>query len=227
MIAIVQARFSSARLPGKVLRPMAGKPLLTWLIARLRAARRVTRIILATSTDETDDAIAAYAEWEGVDCYRGSLSDVAGRLNAAAEWANAEAFVRINGDSPLMVPAVIDDIIALFHCVRLDIATNVQVRTFPKGLSAEVISVASLRRARTMMQAGEQEHVTGFFYRCPAQFRILNLTSGHDWGSVQLSVDTAEDFALIERILQCSPDKNASVAELVKMRERCQGDVVA
>jgi spore coat polysaccharide biosynthesis protein SpsF (cytidylyltransferase family) len=227
MIAVVQARFTSARLPGKVLRAMAGKPLLGWLIERLRAARRVTRIVVATSTEESDDAIAGYARQEDVDCYRGSLSEVASRLTAAAERANAEAFVRVNGDSPLVAPAVVDDIIALFQCAQPDLATNVQLRTFPKGFSVEAISVASLRRARTMMRPGEQEHVTGVFYRCPEQFRIVNLTSGNDWGAVQLSVDTAEDFWLVERMLANGPDRNASVSELVKLRERCLADVVA
>jgi len=226
MIAIIQARFSSARLPGKVLRPMAGKPLLGWLIERLRAARRVTGIVLATSAEDSDDAIAAYAGQEGIDCYRGSLTDVAGRLTSAAERASAEWFVRVSGDSPLVVPTVIDDVIALFQYARPDLATNVQLRTFPKGFSVEAISVASLQRARVMMRPGEHEHVTGVFYRCPEQFRIVNVTSGSDWGSVQLSVDTAEDFSLIERMLSSGLDKNVSVSELVKLRERCLADVV-
>jgi spore coat polysaccharide biosynthesis protein SpsF len=223
MLIIIQARFSSARLPGKVLRPMAGKPMLGWVIDRLRAARCVTRIVVATSVDKSDDPVAAYSRQEGVDCFRGSLHDVADRLAAAATWAKSEAFVRVSGDSPLMLPKIIDEVIGAFEDARPDLATNVQLRTFPKGLSAEAISLGGLRRARALMQAGEEEHVTGVFYRCPQQFRIVNLTSGHAWGSVQLSVDTADDFSLVERMLMRSADTGhrTSVAELIDLHERC------
>jgi spore coat polysaccharide biosynthesis protein SpsF len=223
MLVLVQARFSSARLPGKVLRPLAGRPMLGWVVDRLRAAQRVTRIVVATSIEASDDPVAAYSGQNGVACFRGSLNDVAGRLTAAADWAKADAFVRVSGDSPLMLPSVVDAVIEAFDNAAPDLATNVQRRTFPKGLSVEAISLAALRRARASMQPGEEEHVTGPFYRSPEQFRIVNLTSGHDWGAVQLSVDTTEDFALVERMLTRGADVGpcASVADLIELRERC------
>jgi spore coat polysaccharide biosynthesis protein SpsF len=223
MLVVIQARFSSARLPGKVLRPLAGKPMLGWVIDRLRAAQRVTRIVVATSTEASDDPVAAYCGQEGVDCFRGSLHDVAGRLAAAADWANAEAFVRVSGDSPLMLPSIVDAVIEAFDNAKPDLATNVQRRTFPKGLSAEAVALAGLRRARALLQPGEEEHVTGPFYRCPEQFRIVNLISGHDWGALQLSVDTADDFALVERMLMRDAHFGplTSVADLIDLRERC------
>ena len=93
------------------------------------------------------------------------------------------------------------EIIALFEIVRVDLATNVQIRTFPKGTSVEAVSVTALRRARSMMQPGEAEHVTPVFYRRPQDFRIVNLTSGGDFANMQMSVDTEADFALAERMI--------------------------
>jgi spore coat polysaccharide biosynthesis protein SpsF (cytidylyltransferase family) len=223
MLAFIQARSSSNRLPGKVLRPIAGRPMLGWVIERVRSARLVTDVRVATSVERSDDVVAAHCQQQGVGCFRGSLNDVAGRLMAAAEQAKVSAFVRVSGDSPLMVPGLVDDVIALFQSAGPDLATNVRVRTFPKGLSVEVIALDALRRAHALMRPGEEEHVTGPFYRCPEQFRIADLTSGHDWGAVQLSVDTEEDFVLIERILQNQPSApwRASVADLIDLRQRC------
>src|SRR5262245_47799473 len=223
MLVVIQARFSSARLPGKVLRPLAGKPMLGWVIDRLRAAQCVTRIVVATSAEASDDAVAAYCGQQGIDCFRGSLHDVAARLAAATDWAKAEAFMRVSGDSPLMLPAVVDAVIEAFDYARPDLATNVHRRTFPKGLSAEAITLAGLRRARALMQPGEEEHVTGPFYRCPEQFRIVNLISGHDWGALQLSVDTADDFALVERMLMrdAHVGPSTTVTDLIDLRQRC------
>ena len=139
MLVIIQARLSSVRLPGKVLRPLAGRPMLAQLVDRLKMAKRVGAIIVATSTETDDDAIARFCADMGVRCFRGPVADVAERLTEAAEDAGAEAFVRINGDSPLMCPAIVDAVIELYEAQDVDLATNVQTRTFPRGLSVEVI----------------------------------------------------------------------------------------
>lgn len=223
MLAVIQARFSSARLPGKVLRPLAGRPLLARLIERLKLAKHVNEIVVATSTAKDDDTIAALCADMGVQCRRGPLDDVAERLARAAEDARAEAFVRINGDSPLVSPNVVDAVIALYGKQDVDLATNVATRTFPKGLSAEVIRVAALRRAQKMMRPGEAEHVTAVFYRCPSDFRIANLASGHDWGAIQMSVDTQDDLTLTEKMFREMGSSTGvlAVGDLVALRERC------
>ena len=173
MLVLIQARFSSARLPGKVLRPLAGRPMLALLLERLRLAKRAGEIIVATSTAPMTMRSRRFCDGIGVKCFRGPLDDMAERLVQAAEGAGAEAFVRINGDSPLMSPAVVDAVIELYETQDVDLATNVQTRSFPKGQSVEVIRVEALRRAQTMMQAGEAEHVTPAFYRRAADFRIV------------------------------------------------------
>lgn len=229
MLAVIQARFSSARLPGKVVRPLAGRPMLAHLIDRLKMANRVDDIVVATSTGTDDDAIAGLCGEMGIRCFRGPLDDVAERLARAAEERGATAFVRISGDSPLMCPGVIDAVIGLYEAQDVDLATNVQARTFPKGLSVEVIRVDALRRAQKMMRPGEAEHVTPPFYRHASEFRVVNLASGHDWGTIQMSVDTPEDFALTEKVLQDMGTSTAvlDVDGLIALRERCLGKVSA
>jgi spore coat polysaccharide biosynthesis protein SpsF len=144
-------------------------------------------------------------------------------LLATTEWARVDAFVRICGDSPFVDPIVVDKVIELFDVADVDLATNILVRTFPKGLSVEAIHVSALRRAQALMTDAEREHVTPAFYRCPQSFRIVGLTSGHDWGAIQMSIDTADDFLLAERMmaaLERSFDRIA-LTELVQLRQRC------
>jgi spore coat polysaccharide biosynthesis protein SpsF len=229
VLAVIQARFSSTRLPGKVLRPLAGRPMLAHLIDRLKMAKRVDDIVVATSTGSDDDAVAGLCDGMGVRCFRGPLDDVAGRLAQAAGEAGAGAFVRVSGDSPLMCPGIVDAVIALYEAGDVDLVTNVQVRTFPKGLSVEAIRIDALRRAQKMMRPGDAEHVTPPFYRHPDEFRIVNLASGHDWGAVQMSVDTVEDFVLTEKMFQEMGASTAvlDVGDLIALRERCMGKVSA
>lgn len=203
--------------------------MLEWLVERLKLAKRASAVVVATSTEKNDDAIAQFCANSGIGCFRGPLADVTERLAAAAEWAGAEAFVRVSGDSPLMVPAIVDDVIALYQAHDVDLATNVQERTFPKGLSAEAIRVDALRRAQKSMQPGEAEHVTQAFYRHAPEFRIINLSSGHEWGEIQMSVDTAEDFSLMEKMfaVMASSNETLTVEGLIALRKRCSARVTA
>lgn len=203
--------------------PMAGQPMLGWLLRRLKASNRVTRLLVATSDRSDDDAVSQYCAGAGVECVRGSLDDVTGRMLAAARSVNARSFVRISGDSPLMDPGLVSAVINLFESEASDLATNVYPRSFPKGFSVEAMRVEALERTRSMLQRGEEEHVTQVFYRCPSSFRIANVASGHDWGGINLSVDTPEDFALTERIIELAGETldRCGVAELLALRTRC------
>jgi spore coat polysaccharide biosynthesis protein SpsF len=203
VVAVVQARMSSARLPGKVLREVRGRPLLAYLIDRLRRCNVLDGVVIATSTGRDDDPIAAFARTNLIDCHRGSLDDVAFRLLSAARAAGADALVRISGDSPLIDPAIVDRAVDIYRRERPDLATNVQRRTFPKGQSVEVIAMAALERAhRAMTSAAEREHVTLLFYAHPERFRIAAFESGIARGDLQLSVDTEEDFARFAAIIE-------------------------
>lgn len=214
---------SSSRLPGKVMRRLDGEPMLGALINRLAQARSISSIVIATSDGMDDDAITDFCRTTRTACFRGPLDNVAMRLADAAQDAGATAFARVSGDSPFMDPDLVDAVVALFERQEVDLATNVQVRTFPKGQSVEVVRVDALRRAQGMMAPGEAEHVTPVFYRRPHDFRIANLTSGHDWGAIQMSVDTPEDLMLAERMtaaVRREPGRY-DVARLVALRARC------
>jgi spore coat polysaccharide biosynthesis protein SpsF len=200
--AVIQARFSSQRLPGKVLRPLCGKPLLAHLVGRLQRSAVLDVIAVATSTEPSDDAVAAFCADSGISCQRGSLDDVLGRIQAAAHALQLDGIVRVSGDSPLLDPGLVRQAVKLFRRGGWDLVTNVQVRSFPKGQSVEIIAAAALEEvAAKAKAAAEREHVTPYLYAHPNLFRIRNLVARVARPTLQLSVDTAEDFTRIEAIL--------------------------
>ncbi len=200
--AVIQARTSSRRLRGKVLRPLCGRPMIAYLVERLAQAAGLDGIVLATSTEADDDALAALAEGLGIACHRGPLDDVGGRMLAAARGQKFAALVRVNGDSPLLDPALVSKGIALFRKEDAELVTNVHPRSFPKGQSVEVIATAALEAAMAeAREPAEREHVTPFLYAHPERFRIVNFAAARPRTELQLSVDTEEDFARIAAML--------------------------
>jgi spore coat polysaccharide biosynthesis protein SpsF len=141
ILAVLQARMSSTRLPGKVMAEVAGAPMILRQIERLSRARRLDRIVVATSTDRSDDSLAAWLTLHGVPVHRGSLDDVLARYEGALEaFGPAEVLVRLTGDCPLTDPEVIDATIDLLIDKGLDYAANTPARrTYPKGLDVEVM----------------------------------------------------------------------------------------
>lgn len=193
---------SSARLPGKVLRPVHGIPLLGHLMDRLQHCTGLDGMIIATSTEPADDAIADYASGRGIPCSRGSLQDVAARVIEGARQFGIEHLVRISGDSPMLDPAIVTQVLAVYRQERPDLATNVQQRTFPKGQSVEILGREMLATAwRDGMNAADREHVTPWFYRHPETYTIRNIAWPGLRGDVQLSVDTEQDLVRFEQIL--------------------------
>lgn len=202
MLAIVQSRLSSVRLPGKVLMPVYGKPILAYLIERLRRSKKLDQIVVATSTGADDDPIEEFCQQQQIRCQRGSLNDVLGRLLQTAIREERDAFVRINGDSPLMDPCIIDRVVTEFELCSADLATNVFPRSFPKGQSVEVVSTAALCSVATQpLTPEDREHVTRYFYSRPDQFRIRNVANDLDLSNMQMSIDTPEDLALFQRVV--------------------------
>jgi len=199
--ALVQARMSSSRLPGKVLRPLAGRPLLSYLLERLVRCESLQRVVVATSADASDDPIADFCASQEVECHRGSLDDVAWRFLESADAAGLDTFVRVNGDSPLLDQRLVDHGVELFLREHCDLATNLLPRSFPEGQSVEVISVAALRRAHADMDPADREHVTTLFYREAALFEIRTFSAPEDWSAVRLVVDTEDDAQTMERLL--------------------------
>lgn len=202
---VVAARMNSQRLPGKPLRMMAGKPMLQWIADRLSAIEGTGGVVIATSDQAHDDPIATWCREQKLRCFRGPLDDVAARLIGAARAEGADAFVRISGDSPLMDPALVDRALRLYTPAGVDLVTNVQVRSFPKGFSVEVIRIAALERMLASHgRDDDREHVTTVLYRNLQELRAVGFTSGEPFGEVQLSVDTDDDFRKAEWVLQRS-----------------------
>jgi spore coat polysaccharide biosynthesis protein SpsF (cytidylyltransferase family) len=193
---------TSARLPGKSLRPLCGKPLLQYVLERLRRLDCVAEIVVATSTDRSDGPIAAFCEQFGCACFRGPLENVAERFVQTATAHGFSAFVRVNGDSPLLDQCLVGRGVALFAKENADLVTNVFPRTFPAGMSVEVIGVETLRRTLSLLAAADdREHVTPYFYGHADRFRIVNFARDAPRRDVHFAVDTQGQFDHVERIV--------------------------
>jgi len=226
--AVIQARFSSQRLPGKVLRPLCGKPLLAHLIDRLRRSAVLDIIGVATSTEPSDDAVAQFCAEAEIACHRSALDSVLGRIRGAAQQFQLDGILQLSGDSPLLDPALVRQAVKLFRRGGWDLVTNVQIRSFPDGQSVEILSADGLARVAKKARAGtERGHVTSYLYAHPQEFRIRNLVARVPRPTLRLSVDTAEDFASIEAILTAAGaradrldlDEVAELADLLAPEE--------
>jgi spore coat polysaccharide biosynthesis protein SpsF len=206
--AVVQARMGSTRLPGKVLRPVLGRPLLDYLIQRLRRASRVDEVVVATSTQTADDAIFDYCRQSATTCVRGDEQDVLARYHLAAHTLAADVVVRLTADCPLLDPVVLDRVIERFLVGDVDYVSNVLVRSYPRGLDTEVFSVAALDAAHVEARdPAEREHVTPFIWLRPDRFRLANVAHELDLSAHRWTVDTEEDFELIRRMLEALRDQ--------------------
>lgn len=200
---VLQARMSSSRVPGKMMREAAGRPLIEHVVARFSQAGPLGRVWLATSEESADDPLARCGTRLAMPVYRGSLHDVAARLLGLARQEGFRALVRISADSPFMDVGVVREVLELFSA-DVDLATNVGKRTFPKGQSVEVIRVSCLAAAHAGMTADDREHVTPFFYRNPGRIRMVNLESGGSHGEARMVVDTEEDWRRFQRVAETS-----------------------
>jgi spore coat polysaccharide biosynthesis protein SpsF len=219
--ALVQARLSSSRLPGKVLRPLAGRPLIDWLLERLDHADGVDALAVATSDQASDDPLVAHCESLGVTCLRGPLDDVATRMVAAADALELEAFVRVNADSPVLDPALVQRAVARFREGDCDLVSNAHPeRTCPKGQSVEVVRVDALRRILPELDADEREHVTLGLYRRAGELAIASLACDPPTRDVALTVDDADDAVAIGALLAGleRPHWTYGWAELAELR---------
>lgn len=203
-VAIVQARTGSTRLPGKVLLPLLGEPMLTRVMRRAARADTLDAVVVATTTDPSDDPIVALAERNDWPVARGSIDDLLDRYVRAARRFEADVIVRITSDCPLVDPGVINATVDAYHAGDFDYTSNaLEPRTFPRGLDVEVVSRFALERAWEQDDdPAWREHATPFIYRHPERFRIGRVTSPDDHSEQRWSVDTAEDYELVRRIYE-------------------------
>lgn len=220
LTAIVQARMGSRRLPGKVLQLIHGRPMLQYLLERLEHSDCIERIIIATSVNASDDAIADFCRARNVACMRGDEHDVASRFRAVAESLGLEYFVRVNGDSPLLDTAIVTRCLQCFQEGVFDLVTNIMPRTFPPGQSVEIIRSSAFETAcDRMIQSDEREHVTLHFYRHNDQFRIANVFAEDACKGIHLAVDSAEDGEIIRRMIAAMDREHwtYTLAELIAL----------
>jgi len=196
-VAIVQARATSSRYPGKVLADLGGEPLLTWVLRRAQASS-VDDVVVATTVNVDDDPVVAIAEREGARWFRGGEHDVLGRYVRAAKEARADAIVRLTADCPMLDAEVVDEVIAALwgSGESVDYAANVIERTFPQGLDAEGLFLDVLLRVDRMGRSPEsREHVTWFIREeRPDLFELRSVTADADDSDLQWSVDRPEDL---------------------------------
>lgn len=199
--AILQARSSSSRLPGKVLKPLLGEPMLARQIERILRCQRLDGLLIATSDASDDDAIAALAARLQLPCFRGSLNDVLSRYAQAAAGLDAEQIVRLTGDCPLTDPTIIDAVIDQHLREGNDYTSNCAPATLPDGLDVEVVRKAVLLAADAQaIKPSEREHVTLYVRNHAEQFKLGNYHHQPDLSGLRWTVDEPEDFAFVSAV---------------------------
>lgn len=203
VVAIIQARMGSTRLSGKVLRSLAGKPMLEQQLERVRGAKSIDAFVVATTEKSEDDPIVDIAKRAGMSCFRGDEKDVLDRYYRVAKETGADVVVRITGDCPLHDPRVIDLVVKRFEDGQVDY--TITPANFPEGLDTEVFSFTALEAAwKEARLPSEREHVTPFICNHPDRFVIDKpwTIGNNDHSSLHWSVDTEQDFAFAEKIYQ-------------------------
>ncbi|MBV7298621.1 cytidylyltransferase domain-containing protein [Enterovibrio paralichthyis] len=201
VVAILQARASSTRLPGKVMLPLLDKPMLERQIERVLRSSTLNTLIIATSENASDDAVAALAKGLGLPCYRGSLDDVLDRFYQAALTVKPSHVVRLTGDCPLADPDVIDRVVQHHLESGADYTSNVCPPTYPDGLDVEVMTFSSLESAwRNAQLPSEREHVTSYIRKPEAGYKLENVEGEQDLSHCRWTVDEQEDFDFVSEV---------------------------
>lgn len=208
MLGVIQARMSSNRFRGKMLTDLEGVTILERVVRQLNKAKNITKVVVGTSVEESDNEIQAFCISKGISYYRGPLEDVALRFIEILKKKKSDAFVRISGDSPAIDPQIIDHAIDTYRNGNFDLVTNVFPRTFPMGQSVEVLSSQKyLDTYECFTEDYHFEHVTKYYYENQGKFRIKNLESPVNYASVNLCVDTPGDLNMMANILKfCKND---------------------
>ena len=204
ILAILQARMSSSRLPRKVLKPILGKPMLAHQIERVLGSKLIDKLVVATSTDAMDDPIGSLCRQMDVDCYRGSLDNVLDRFYQCAKQFEPDTVVRLTGDCPLADPEIIDHTISYFLKNGFDYASNCgKETTFPDGLDLEVFIFEALETSWNKARLpSEKEHVTPYINQHPEIFNLGFYKGVEDLSALRWTVDEPRDFEFVTRVYE-------------------------
>lgn len=211
VVATIEARMTSSRLPGKVLLPAFGRPMLQHLVERLRAVPSLDEIVLATTTNATDDVLEKFAETQGISVFRGSEDDVMTRVIGAAESADADVVVEITGDCPIIDPDIVEQTICMFLHHDADYVSNADIRSYPDGMDTQVFWLKTLKRSAAMTDdLLDHEHVTLHIRNHPEIFRKLHLVAPPSlwWPELGLTLDEEADYRLLCKIIETLAPNN-------------------
>ena len=210
--AFVQARMSSRRFPGKILAPFAGKPIIFCVIERLAVVIPRNKLVVLSSTDQSDDPLVSYVEQLDVPVFRGPLEDVFKRFQLCLQDYPCDFFVRVCADSPLLDPSILREMMSFEKEQKLDLITNVFPRTFPKGLSLEILKSETFSQLATRdLTPAQREHVTKVYYDDSEAFNIFNFKSSRkDRSNMNYSVDTIEDLHYLQDLVESNPSHFSS-----------------
>lgn len=223
IVAIIQARMGSTRLPGKILKEVNGRPLLSYQLERLSLSKYINQIVIATTIKEQDDIIEEFCINQTVPVYRGPESDVLARYYEAALKFKPEIIVRITSDCPIIDSQVVDRTIQHFIEHDFDYVSNTVERTYPRGMDTEVFSFEALQKAyQESFLNRDREHVTAYFYSNPEKFNIGSVRNETDYSKYRWTVDTVEDFELIRLIIEKLYNENPyfSMNEVINLMEQ-------
>lgn len=201
LIIIIQSRMTSQRYPGKMLAPFLGKPVLAHVVQRLKKTLINPLIVLATSKEIADDPLAIYGQHLGLKVVRGSRNDVMKRFVLSLNKYECDAFFRVCGDSPLLLSFLFDKAVSIYKSSSYDIVTNVHPRTFPIGMSVELVKTKTFIEAeKKIIDNKDREHITKYFYNHPNNFKIYNIESFKNINSnLKLAVDEPKDIQKLEQ----------------------------
>jgi len=205
IIATIEARMTSSRLPGKVLLHAAGKPMLEHLINRLRSVPSIDDIVLATTVNDIDNELELFSRKIGINCYRGSEDDVMNRVIGAADSVGADVVVEITGDCPIIDPQIVEQTIRMFKFNQADYVGNAHVRSYPDGMDTQVFGLNTLKRSAALTDdVLDHEHVTLHIRKNPSIFSHVHLVAPPElhWPELGLTLDEVSDFELIKKIIE-------------------------
>lgn len=227
IIAIIQARMGSTRLPGKVLMKINGVPLLELMLSRVKKSELLNKIVIATSTDSKDDKIVNFCKKHNYEYFRGSENDVLSRYYKCAKLFNVDVIVRLTADCPLIDPVIIDDVVKLYTKSAVDYAANTvppEKSRYPDGSDVEVFSFEALEKGFFRAKKdSEREHVTHYFWRSDNGFKIAQLSQKNDWSKYRFTLDYPEDFEVIKFIIE-ELDRRNSFGLLSEIIEIIEGN---
>ncbi len=216
VLAILQARMSSSRLPGKVAMDANGESMLSYEIKRILQSNQIDKLVVATSTNPEDNIIEDITKQNGIDCFRGNLNNVLDRYYQCTRQYNPSHIVRLTGDCPIIDPEVIDGVISTHLSSNADYTTNGIKRTFPDGLDTEIMTFKTLEYVHTHATTQEElEHVTYFIYTHPELFNIQHYCNDEDYSHIRWTLDYKEDYNLLRNIIKSQKDNRFSWKDLL------------